>query len=80
MPSARDFGELIFKMGKEAKDGMITMGLVKDRASQEELCQSFESLDLVLQQELMKEKKKQWGTTSLCWSIHYARSLTSDIL
>ena len=61
MPSARDFGELIFKMGKEAKDGMITMGLVKDRASQEELCQSFESLDLVLQQELTEEKKKTMG-------------------
>lgn len=61
MPSARDFGDLIFKVGKGAKDGMIAMGLVKDGASREELCQSFESLDLALQQELTEEEKKTMG-------------------
>ena len=61
MPSSREYGELIFKVGKGAKDGMTMIGLVKNSANPEELCDAFESLDLALQHELTEEEKKAMG-------------------
>ena len=48
IPSAREMGELIYKVGKGAKDGMTAIGLVTDNSNREELCQAFVSLDLML--------------------------------
>jgi hypothetical protein len=61
MPSSMEFGELIFKVGKGAKDGMTLIGLVKSSANREELCKAFESLDLALQRELTEEEKEVMG-------------------
>ena len=61
MPSPREFGELIFRVGKGAKDGMNLIGLVKDNANREELCEAFESLHLALQSELTEDEKETMG-------------------
>jgi len=60
-PSPREFGELIFKVGKGAKDGMAKFGLVKKGADGEEICEAFVSLDLALQRELTEEEKEAMG-------------------
>jgi hypothetical protein len=60
-PSSREFSELINKVGKGAKDGMVTVGLVKDSSNSEELCEAFESLDLALQHKLTEEEKEGMG-------------------
>jgi hypothetical protein len=60
-PSSREYSELIFKVGKGAKEGMMMIGLVKDNPNLEELCEAFESLDLALQHELTEEEKKAMG-------------------
>ena len=56
-----DFGELIFKIGKGAKDGLTKIGLVKNGSNQEELCNTFASLDRVLEQKFTEDKKKGMG-------------------
>jgi len=61
MPSPEELGELIFKVGKRAKDGMAKIGLVKDKANREELCKAFTSLDLTFKQELTKDEKVAMG-------------------
>jgi len=61
LPSPREFGELIFKVGKGAKDGMAMFGLVKNDANKEEICEAFISLDLALQHELTEEEKEAMG-------------------
>jgi hypothetical protein len=61
MPSSRELGELIFKVGKGARDGMIAIGLVKIGANRVELCKAFESLDLALKSKLTEEEKKIMG-------------------
>ena len=61
MPSPREFGELIYKVGKGAKDGMAKIGLVKKGADREEICKAFVSLDLALQRELTEEEKEAMG-------------------
>jgi len=61
LPSPREFGELIFKVGKGAKDGMAKFGLVKNGADGEEICEAFVSLDLALQRELTEDEKEAMG-------------------
>ena len=61
MPSSREFGELVFKVGKGAKDGMTKIGLVKEGSNREDLCKALESLDLVLQRELTEDEKNVMG-------------------
>jgi len=61
MPSLREFGELIFKVGKGAKDGMAMFGFVEKDANMEEICEAFISLDLALRHELTKDEKEAMG-------------------
>jgi len=61
MPSPEELGELIFKVGKGAKEGMSLIGLVKDEVNREELCKAFASLDLALKQELTEDEKEAMG-------------------
>ena len=61
MPSARKFGELIYKVGKGAKEGMVKFELVKNNAEKEEICEAFISLDLALQRELTEVEKETMG-------------------
>ena len=61
MPSSREFGELIFRVGRGGKEGMILIGLVKKEAQKEELCEAFQSLDLALQRELTQDEKDAMG-------------------
>ena len=61
MPSAMEFGELIHKVGKGAKDGMVMFNLVKKNADKEEICKAFSSLDLALQCELTEVEKEAMG-------------------
>jgi hypothetical protein len=61
MPSPREFGELISKVDKGAKEGMTKTGLVKTGANREELCKAFTSLDLALLQELTENEKELMG-------------------
>jgi hypothetical protein len=61
MPSPNEFGELIFSVGRGAKDGMILIGLVKDSVSKDEFCEALESLYLSLQQELTEDEKEVMG-------------------
>ena len=61
MPSSRELAELIFKVGKGAKEGMAMLGLVKNGANREELGNAFESLDLALELKLTEEEKKAMG-------------------
>ena len=61
MPSAMEFGELIYKVGKGAKDGMVMFDLVKKNADKEEICKAFISLDLALQRELTDIEKEAMG-------------------
>ena len=60
-PSSRELGDLIFKVGKGAKDGMTLVGLVKNSAKGEELCEALESLDLALLKALSEEEKEAMG-------------------
>jgi len=61
LPSPREFGKLIFKVGKGAKDGMAMFSLVKNNTNKEEICKAFISLDLMLQHKLMEEEKEAMG-------------------
>lgn len=58
MPSSREFGELIFKVGKGAKDGMTAIGLVQSDVNREEFCEAFKSLDLALQSKLTEDERE----------------------
>ena len=61
MPSTMEFGELIHKVGKGAKDGMVMFNLVKKNTDKEEICKAFSSLDLALQCELTEVEKEAMG-------------------
>ena len=61
MPTSRELGKLVFKVGKGAKDGMTKIGLVRNGADGKDLCDAFQSLDLVLQQELTDDEKNAMG-------------------
>ena len=61
MPTSRELGKLVFKVGKGAKDGMTKIGLVRNGADRKDLCDALESLDLVLQQELTDDEKNAMG-------------------
>ena len=61
MPSAREYGELIFKVGKGSCEGMMVTGLAKNGAKKEELCEAFVALDLALRQELSEKEKETMG-------------------
>ena len=61
MPSPKDFGELIFKVGKGAKAGLMATGLIDENATNEELYKAFITLDLALQQELSENEKNAMG-------------------
>ena len=61
MPSAEEWARLIARVGKGAKFGMETCGLVPEGCNQEQLCQAFVSLDLALQRELDEDEKSAMG-------------------
>ena len=61
MPSPKELGEIIYKIKKGAMDGMEKIGLVKNNANVEEVCEAFTSLDLALQQELTDDEKETMG-------------------
>ena len=59
MPTSRELGKMVFKVGKGLKDDMTKIGLVQNGADGKELCYAFESLDLVLQRESSQKMKKK---------------------
>ena len=61
MPSSKELGELIFKVGRGYKHGMALLSFVKNGANREEFCEAFVSLDLTLQHKLTEDEKKNHG-------------------
>ena len=61
MPSSHELGQLIFKVGKGAQQGMIMLGLVSEGANEEDFCTAFSSLDTYIQSELEVEGKERMG-------------------
>jgi hypothetical protein len=61
MPSSYELGQVIYLVGKGAKDGMIKIGLVSNEANQEEFCNAFSSLDAYLESKLGAEEKEAMG-------------------
>ena len=57
MPTAQEYGGLIFTLDMGAKDAMENLGLISKKASKVQVVEAFTSLDLVLQQELKEEEK-----------------------
>lgn len=57
MPTAQEYGGLIFTLDMGAKDAMEKLGLISKKASKVQVVEAFTSLDLVLQQELKEEEK-----------------------
>jgi hypothetical protein len=58
MPTADEWGGLIYTLKMGAKGGMETVGLITKQASKVEVAEAFKSLDLAIQQELTEEEKK----------------------
>lgn len=61
MPSSHELGQLIYKVGKGAKDGMLMFGLVSEGFNEEVFCESFSSLDTYIERALGAEEKKAMG-------------------
>ena len=57
MPTAREWGELIYALKMGAHSVMERLGLIGKRASKVEVSEAFISLNLVLRQELKEEEK-----------------------
>jgi hypothetical protein len=57
MPTANEWGGLIYTLKKGANSAMETLGLINEQASRAEVIEAFISLDLALQQELTEEEK-----------------------
>ena len=57
MPTAHEWGGLIYALRMGANDAMEMLGLIRKKASKEEVSKAFASLDLALQQELTEEEK-----------------------
>jgi len=56
MPTAHEWGGLIYALRMGANDAMEMLGLIRKKASKEEVSKAFASLDLALQQELTEEE------------------------
>ena len=61
MPSSQELGQLIYKVGKGAKDGMLLFGLVEDGVEEEGFCDAFVSLDAYIERMLGDEEKATMG-------------------
>ena len=61
MPSSHELGQLIYKVGRGAKDGMRMLGLVSEEVNGEDFCTAFSSLDAYLENGLGDERKKAMG-------------------
>ena len=61
MPSSYDLGQLIYKIGRGAKDGMIVLGLVNGDVTCEDFSNAFSSLDTFIASSLDSEVKKACG-------------------
>ena len=57
MPTAHEWGGLIYSLGMGAKDAMEMLGLIGKKSSKREVSNAFASLDLALRQELTEEEK-----------------------
>jgi hypothetical protein len=57
MPTAQEWGGLIYALKMGANGGMKTLGLISKQAVREEVTEAFTSLDQTLQQELTEEEK-----------------------
>jgi hypothetical protein len=57
MPTALEWGGLIYSLRMGAKDGMNLLGLTSQKSSKSEVSQAFASLDAALQCELEEEEK-----------------------
>jgi hypothetical protein len=85
-PSPREFGELIFKVGKGAKACMIMIGLIRNDSNGEDFGKAFESLDLVLRQKLTEDEKKTMGYNivmlehTLCKIKRLTRTISLQLL
>jgi hypothetical protein len=64
MPTAHEWGGLIFSLDMGAKDGMEMLGLIKKKAGREEVMEAFVSLNLALQQELKEAEKVE-----MCYNV-----------
>ena len=58
MPSSYDLSQLIYKIGRGAKDGMIVLGLVNGDVTCEDFSYVFSSLDTFITSSLDSEVKK----------------------
>ena len=61
MPSSRELGQLIYKVGKGAKAGMVMFGLVEAGVGEEEFCNAFTMLDAYIKNALNTEEKEAMG-------------------
>jgi len=57
MPTAHEWGSLIYTLRMGANDAMEMLGLIGKKASKAEVSEAFVSLDLALRQELKEEEK-----------------------
>jgi hypothetical protein len=60
-PSSYELGQLIYKVGKGAKDGMQMLGLVREGVDRIDFCNVFASLDAYIESGLGAEDKKAMG-------------------
>ena len=60
MPSSLELGQLIYKVGKGAKVGMVMLGLVKKEVKEEVFC-TFSMLDSHIEKALEVEEKEAMG-------------------
>ena len=61
MPSSLELGQLIYKVGKGAKAGMVMLGLVKEEVKEEVFCNTFSMLDSHIENALEVEEKEAMG-------------------
>ncbi len=61
MPSSHEFGQLVYKVGKGAKDGMLMFGLTRGGGDGEDFCKAFTLLDDYVESALGAEEKKAMG-------------------
>ena len=61
MPSSYELGELVYKVGKGAKEGMLTFGLVREGVNKDDFCNAFAMLDAYIESALGAEEKKVMG-------------------
>jgi len=57
MPTAHEWGRLIYTLKMGANGAMEMLGLISKKASRVEVAEVFTSLDRVLQKELQEEEK-----------------------